>query len=170
MFVQIDGWSVTIRDLTNNRDIEAKIGKLTKSDFRSIKQEKRFEFDWDAFSQQEVYKLGLIDANEILGLICVEDRSDPGFDCLEIIAIETRKDQRGHLKTYDRIAGCLFAFAARLAFKNGHEGMIFLIAKTKTSTIFNSKYGFDYLGNINTLCTRMASSDKNSQQLIRDYL
>jgi hypothetical protein len=159
-----------IKDLTNGRDVDGEIERLTKADFKWIKKSRTFEFNWDEYSQQEVYKLVVRGTKEILGLMCIEDRSDPAFNCLEIVAIETRLDQRGKKKTYDRIAGCLFGFAARLAFKNGHEGMIFLIAKTKTAELFHKRYGFDYLGNINSVGTRMASEENNSQRLISNYL
>ena len=161
-----------IKDLETENDIEAEIERITQADLRSIKKAKSFGFNWSEYAgaEQEVYKLIIKETGEILGLMCVIDRPEPGFNFLQIEAIEARLDQQGSGKRYGRIAGCLLAYAARLAIKKGHDGYILLVAKTEKAGLFHGKYGFDYIGDIGTLAPRMVSVRLNSLSLIRKYL
>jgi len=149
--------------------IEAFVERMTASDFKRIRRERNFQFKWHEYKSQDVYKL-LINGNDILGMMCIIDRPEAGFDFLEIQAIEVRTDQRGSIKKFDRIAGCLLAFAAMKSFSYGRDGYIALTSKTATAKIYQDKYGFYFLGNVGTLGPRMGSDQRNSQILIDRYL
>ncbi len=159
-----------VTDTETGEKHRVEIGPVTLPDFSIIRKSKEYRFDWQIYMGKEVYKLSIKGDRDILGLIHIESHPEFGFDYLEIVAIEIGLEQQGKGKRYDRVAGCLIGFAARLSFKNGHEGMLFLIAKTEKARLFHSKYGFQYLGNIGVLGERMASMDKNSLRLIKDYL
>lgn len=70
--------------------IEAFIERMTASDFKKIKREKNFQFKWDAYKKQEVYKL-FIKENEILGLIHISDRQESEFNFVEIILLDEER-------------------------------------------------------------------------------
>jgi len=163
-------FQMVVLHVKSHKEVEVEISRLSRVDFGLLKKSKAFEFDWSAYSHYDVYKLILKETREILGLMCLEDKSDTAFNCTEIVLLETRPDQRGAGKTYDRIAGCLIAFAAREAFKNGYEGWIFLIAKSQIAQLYHDKYGFEDIGGINTLAIRMASNSRNSMRLIQKYI
>jgi len=155
-------------DVNTRKKISASIERVTSSDLRKVSREKNFEFNWNAHKNQEVYKL-VINNNEIMGLMCVLDHPAAEEDFLEIVLIEVRKDQRGVMKRYERITGCLIAFAADLSFSLDHDGFILLISKTETVKIYQEKYGFVYIGNIGG-SIRVLSNEENSDALVQRYL
>src|SRR3954463_7468593 len=104
-----------VLDVKTGERISTSIERVSLSDFKKISRETNFEFNWNGYKNQEVYKL-VINNNEIMGLMCVKDWPDPGYDYLEIELIEVKSDQRGSLKRFDRISGCLIAFAAQQSF------------------------------------------------------
>jgi hypothetical protein len=110
------------------------------------------------------------ESGEILGLLALRERPDPGLLCVEIVSIETRTDQRGKQRRHDRIAGCLLGFAARVSIKRGYDGYLMLDSKTATASIYEKTYGFIKIGNVNPLIPRMISIPANSQKLIHEYL
>lgn len=161
-----------IFDVEQQKDILARIKKATKKDLKEITKAKSFGFDWNEYKDEkyEVFKLFIEETNEILGLMCVRDMPDPGFRFVEVVALELRLDQVGKNKRYDRIAGCLLGFAARISNRNGYRGYLYLLAKTKTASIFEKKYGFHNLGSINSLTPKLASDEENSDMIISRYL
>jgi hypothetical protein len=161
-----------IIDTELDKGVHATISKATKKDIRAIAKAKTFGFNWSMYwdPKYELFKLCVEETKEILGLMCLRDRPEPGFKFVEVVTLELRRDQIGKIKRYDRIAGCLFGFAARISIRNGYSGWLLLVAKTKTAPIFEEKYGFHYLGLIRSLAPKMASDEDNSKKLISEYL
>jgi hypothetical protein len=158
-----------ILDVKTGEKISASIERVALSDLKKVRRERNYEFNWNEYKNQEVYKL-VINDNDVLGLMCVLDHPAPEDNYLEIVLLEVRKDQRGPSKRYDRIAGCLIAFAADLSFSFGHQGFVLLISKTDTVRTYQDKYGFFYIGNIGGRGIRMLSDEENSDALIQRYL
>lgn len=162
-----------ITDIENQTDVHAEISKATKKDIKDITKAKTFVFDWKRYldsEEHQIYKLYTEETKEILGLMCLKNWPEPGFEYVEVVTLELRKDQIGKRKRYGRLAGCLFAFAASVSYENGFQGWISLVAKTKTAPIFAEKYGFHHIGMINSLTPKMASDHLNSSKLIQAYL
>ncbi|MCD6065858.1 MAG: hypothetical protein K0S33_684 [Bacteroidetes bacterium] len=122
----------------------------------------RFEFNWEAESKKEVYKLQLEVTGEILGLMAIEDI--PQEIRIDINALEASKDNVGPQKNYEGIAGCLIAFACRLASLNGYGGFVSLTPKTVLKKHYTEVYGFEPMG------TKVCTYDENSEILIEKYL
>lgn len=62
---------------------------------------------------------------------------------IHINLLEISKSNRGHDRQYEKIAGCLFAFSARLSILLGYNGFVALEAKNdKLSEHYHTKYRF----------------------------
>ena len=135
-----------VRDITNNKELEAVIERLTETDFITIENSRRFnKFSWSSYEEHEVYKLRLKGRKTILGLMCIIDHPGKAVNAIEIELIEVSKENVGPGKKIDCIAGCLIAFACKESFKRGHEGVVFLTPKTNLINHYTSAYGFTYL-------------------------
>jgi len=64
----------------------------------------------------------------------------------EIRLLELSRENRGDFKVYDRLAGCLIAFACKLSFKEGFNGFVSLIPKTVLISHYMRKCFFSPMG------------------------
>ncbi len=147
-----------------NEEFEAEIIEVNDNDFLAIKKSGQFSFNWNEEKQYEVFKI--VKENEenpeIHGLISLIDISNEMR--IHISLIENSNDNKGENKKVDRVAGCLLAFAAGLAFEKGYEGFTSLVPKTKLIGLYVNKYGFSQYG-------RQLAIEKNDAiQLIQKYL
>jgi len=125
-------------------------------------QLKRFEFDWRKEFDYELYKLILCGSKKILGLMSLVIISNELR--IEIRLLESSKENVGNGKEYDRIAGCMIAFACRLSFKYGFDGFVSLIPKTNLIEYYMSKYNLSKMGR------HLVTEGDNSQRLIMEYI
>lgn len=90
-----------------------------------------WNFDWQAEIKDKsklVYGLTTINnSNIIQGLISLTDKGDHIFMDL----IESARFNKGKKKLYKGVAGNLVAFACKLSFERGYEGVVSFIAKTQ---------------------------------------
>lgn len=161
-----------IRDVGKGEDIEAVIEAAESKDFRQITISKGlFQFNWEKYKGQEIYKLRYSQNDIILGLMCIQDHADPETKAIEIVLLEVIAENVGKSKTIEGIAGCLIAFACRESFRRGREGFVFLTPKTELVEHYANKYGMDYCPPIgNKLEGIMVTNPKVSLSLIRTYL
>ena len=157
-------------DKQTGEKFEVNIKRVEAQDFKTLKKSARFDFDWSLYKKDEVYKLSITDAKEILGLMRVIDHPEPGYDYLEIDVIEISKENRGKETGLGRIGGCLLAYAAILSDEYGHDGFLGLVAKNQKAELFHSKYGFFYIGSIGVMGERMMSDTGNAIKLIKEYI
>jgi hypothetical protein len=135
-----------VEDVKSGVEFDAEIEPVSKDDFKIIKKEvNRFgKFDWSKYEGEEVYKLKLRNAKEILGLMCIIDHTDPSINAIEIRLIEVSMENIGAEKKIGNIGGCLIAFACREAIKRDHDGYVFLIPKTELIEHYMEHYGFEH--------------------------
>ncbi|MEA3496883.1 MAG: hypothetical protein U9R42_12735 [Bacteroidota bacterium] len=81
----------------------------------------------------------VIENNEKInqGLISITDNNDHIFMNL----IESAKFNKGKNKLYEGVPGNLVAFACRLAFEKGYDGVVSFIAKTKLVNHYKTSLG-----------------------------
>jgi len=108
-------------------------------DFKMLTK-KRYSFTWKSFKHKAtIYKLRIEGADDILGvmgLINVQDEKR-----IEIKLLASSAENIGKNKLYDGIAGCLIAFACRLAVSEyGIEACVSLIPKTELANHYMKKY------------------------------
>lgn len=122
---------------------EARITVLRKEELTGAVRE-RFSFDWEKEIAFGVYKITFINDDYILGLISTQiNLPERRF---EIRLLELSKENIGTLREYDRLAGCLIAFACKLSFKEGLDGFVSLIPKTVLISHYMKKYFFSPMG------------------------
>jgi|SRR6185312_4482777 len=136
-----------VRDVESGVEFEAEIEPVSKKDFETIKKDaSRFKkFNWSKYKSKEVYQLKLKNGNQILGLMCIIDHTDPQINAIEIMLLEVALEHVGSSKKIERIGGCLIAFACRESIKRGHEGFVFLIPKTDLIQHYTNHYGFEHV-------------------------
>ena len=91
---------------------------------------KAWKFDWNKefSSGNKVYKLVIRIAPEVIqGLISIIDKGDHIFMNL----IESAPHNFGKNKIYEGVAGNLVAFACKVSFDKGYDGIVAFEAKTK---------------------------------------
>ena len=132
---------------------ESALKKVTK---------KSFSFDWLEETEHDIFALYLQNEKKIVGLMALKDVPDELR--MEIVLLESSKENIGENKEYERIAGCLIAFACRLAFLKGYYGFVSLLPKTRLIPHYQKAYGFTQFGR------QLATDTYNSQQLIKKYL
>lgn len=118
---------------------EVIIEKVTVDDYKVITKGKFF-FNWKLEKAFEVYKLVLIEKNEIVGLMSLCDIIAESRFEIKLLAVS--RENSGREKKYEGITGNLIAFACREALKfYGDHGVVSLLPKTRLKLHYMKKYG-----------------------------
>jgi DTW domain-containing protein YfiP len=127
-----------IKKLTTEH-IAVHVREVDNNDFKQITI-KRYLFNWKKLRDTcKIYKLTQIDSEDILGLIALIDF--PEEERTEIKLLTVSIENIGKQKQFDRIAGCLIAFAAREAVRKFKKfPALSLIPKTELKQHYISKY------------------------------
>ncbi|MFL0299261.1 hypothetical protein [Aquirufa novilacunae] len=115
------------------------VEQLEESDYKIITKSK-YHFNWKDQKSNDVYKLRLIENEEILGLMSLKVHFDETR--IEILLLACSIENTGNNKIYDRIAGNFIAFACRESIKIfGADACVSLVPKTELKKYYISKYG-----------------------------
>jgi len=138
------------------------VQRVEPSDFKDITK-RQFFFRWDQLKgEADLYKLTFEDSPVILGLIALVDV--PSEYRIEIKLIAVSNENRGRLKKYEGIAGCLIAYAAREALKKYDRlACISLTPKTELRRHYITKYGMKTAGQ------QVYAENENLWELIETY-
>lgn len=160
--------NVQILEIATSEFVEARISAITTEDLIELSKSKKGDgrfpnFDWADVGKiciDEVYKLEINGA--ILGLIqFFHERKIK--KTIEIYKLEVSKENVGKGKIYDRIAGCLIAYACLAA--QEFSGDLYLFYKRIVKQIYVEKYGMQEHNNFYVL-----SDQTNCASLIKKYL
>jgi len=149
-------------EIKTGKRVSSKIKKLTEKQILKLKGNRKFQFDWSAESKNEVYGLLKKDNNEILGLCSIT--YVPEELRIHINLIESSIPNQGRNKLIDGIPGCLIGYICELSFKQGYDGFVSLLSKTKLVNYYNEKFGFVQMGNYLVVFLDL------SQSIITKYL
>ena len=118
---------------------EAVIEKVHPSDF-AILTKKRYSFNWQSVKKTTtIYKLTIKGEKDILGVIALIDY--PEEKRIEIKLLASSNENQGKNKRYDRIAGCLIAFACKLSAEKYFKfACVSLLPKTALINHYKQKY------------------------------
>ena len=118
---------------------------VEEEDFKKLTK-RRYSFRWKALQgMAEIYKLQIEEQEDILGVMGLVDV--PEEQRIEIRLLANAKENRGRNKVYDRVAGCLIAFACdRAAKKYEGEACVSLVPKTNLVKHYMHKYHMAYKG------------------------
>ena len=161
--VIIDKLTRSIENAISGDSFKTEVLIMTPKDFKGIKKGD-WLFDWKTEFKSEgklIYKLVIVDNPTIIqGLVSLQDKGDHIFMHL----IESSKFNRGAKKVYLGVPGNLVAFACKLSFDNGYQGIISFESKTKLMDHYKKTLGANMLfGNI------MAIDTKAAMKLIAQY-
>ena len=148
---QIDIW---IDKLTNSivntisgDSLPTEVFDVTAQDLKLVTKSRGWNFNWKGEIKKEntrVIKLTVINNPEIIqGLMSFEDKGDHIF----INLVENAPFNIGNNKLYEGVPGNLFAFACKLSWDNGNQGLVSFVSKTKLINHYVSIVGAVHLGN-----------------------
>jgi hypothetical protein len=124
---------------------KALIKQVEPTDFANLTKSRYF-FTWKSLRQTAtIYKLQIDGNDDILGVMALIDY--PAEKRIEIKLIANSRENQGRFKQYDRIAGCLIAYACRLsADKYSESACVSLIPKTTLVNHYKQTYHMIYSG------------------------
>lgn len=123
---------------------QVEITPLELIDYKLL-NEKRYFFDWKLERDFEVYKLRIVDTNEILGLISLERIPEEWRVHIRLLTVS--KENQGSNKKYDKIAGNLLSHAAKIAVhKYAEYACISLRPKSQIAQHYINKYKMTLTG------------------------
>jgi len=149
-------------DLASRRSLDHIIKQLTKEDYKWLSGSDEFHFDWKAERKNDTYNIHLKNEEDILGAMSLKD--NPEELRIHLNLIEVGSSNVGQSKSIEHIAGCLIAFACRIAFEKGYDGFLSLQPKTNLIQLYQNKYGFKPYGRL------LAVEFSSSKLLIDKYL
>lgn len=111
---------------------------LEQGDYKSLKK-KRYFFDWKTEKEFEVYKLRIAGANDILGLVSLERIPQEWRVHIRLLTVSV--ENKGEGKQYQKIAGNLIAYAAKIAVREFAEyACVSLTPKNQVALHYIDKY------------------------------
>ena len=151
-----------ILHISTGEIFEAIVENAEAEDLKKLKKA-RFGFNWRLEKPSQIYKLRLVNDDEILGLMSLDHFE--GERRIEIRLLEICKTQRGEQRMYEGIAGSLIAFACKECVKfHGFWACVSLIPKTRLRQHYIKKYGMLDDGG-----KHLYLVDRNLFKLIADY-
>lgn len=121
-----------------------KILPVEIDEFKTLRKDRYF-FDWKIEKNQEVYKLQIKGSNDILGLVSIE--RIPQEWRIHIRLLTVSKENKGNGKKYDKIAGNLIAFVAKIAIREfGELACVSLRPKSQIAQHYIDKYNMNITG------------------------
>ena len=112
---------------------------VEEKDFKLLTK-RRYSFHWKALKGlADIYKLQMEKEKDILGVMGLINVPD---ECrIEIKLLASSIENQGRNKVYDRVAGCMIAFACNLAAKKYKDDAgVSLIPKTNLIQYYMQKY------------------------------
>jgi hypothetical protein len=159
----IDKLTRSIENAISGDSFKTEVLIVTSKDAKAIKKND-WLFDWKSEAKNKgkvIYKLVILDNPTIIqGLVSLQDKGDHIYMHL----IESSKFNRGTKKVYLGVPGNLVAFACKLSFDKGYQGIISFESKTRLIDHYQKTLGASVLfGNI------MAIDSKAASKLINQY-
>lgn len=120
------------------------IEPVESKDFKIITKERYF-FDWNEESGEELYKLRIVETNEILGLVSFEIIPEEWRIHLRLISVSV--ENKGTDRKYQNIAGNLITFVSKIAVREFAEyACVSLKPKGVVAQHYIDKYGMNKTG------------------------
>ena len=135
---------MTIVDTSTGKKHLVNILPVEYDELKTLRKDRYF-FDWKIEKGQEVYKLQMKGPGDILGLISIE--RIPQEWRIHIRLLTVSKENKGDEKKYDRIAGNLIAYVAKIAVREyGELSCVSLRPKSRIVKHYIDKYNMNITG------------------------
>ena len=162
--VEIDKLTNSVENRVSGEIFHTSVVKVSRKELLRL-DKNEWNFDWAKEASNgacEVFKITTVDnENVIHGLISLIDKRDHIYMSL----IESAKFNKGKNKLYLGVAGNLVAFACKMSFSKGYDGVVSFIAKTQLIKHYEISLGAQRFGTSN----RMYIDSKESLALVKQY-
>jgi hypothetical protein len=133
-----------IIDISTHKEYKIEVLPVEEIDFKSIKKDYYF-FDWKSEKDQEIFKLQILNSNNILGLISIERIPEEWRIHIRLLTVS--KENKGSDKKFDNIAGNLITHVAKIAVGDYAEmACVSLKPKSNIAQHYIEKYGCNITG------------------------
>lgn len=159
----IDKVTRSIEDAVTGKSTETDVLAIGVRDLRSVTKRNGWRFNWKmerANKDRELYKLVIRGDEVIQGLLSLQKAEN----YIEMHLIETAPHNFGRSKKYLGAPANLVAFACKMSFESGFEGVVGF--RAKTSLI---KHYMDTLGAEILFRDRMCIWEKSARKLVNSY-
>jgi hypothetical protein len=113
-------------------------------EFKTLRKDRYF-FDWQIEKNKEVYKLQIKGSSDILGLVSIERIFEEWRIHIRLLTVS--KENKGNEKKFDRIAGNLIAYVAKIAIREyGELACVSLRPKSQIAQHYIDKYNMNITG------------------------
>ncbi len=144
--IEVDGLTNSIQNTVSGDSFDTDVVEAANTDIKGITKANGWKFDWRAEmkeSDRQVYKLSITGNPTIIqGLMSVSDFGDHFY----LHLVESAPFNLGKKKLYQGVPGNLFAFACKLSWDNGYEGIIAFQSKTKLIDHYETTLGATHIG------------------------
>ena len=162
--IVIDKLTNSIENVITGDSFSTEVLPLSSSDLKNVTKRKGWLFNWQKEQKQtdrKLYKLTIVgNPNIIQGLLSISENHDHVF----LHLIENAPFNLGKDKMYHGVAGNLFAFACKIAFELGYEGIVGFISKSQLIEHYQKTIGAIHLGGL-----RMAIFEDQAKKLVNKY-
>ena len=135
---------MTIQETSSGKIYNVEILPVEDIDFKSI-DKKRYFFDWKAEKNYEIYKLKIINSNDILGIISLERIPEEWRVHIRLLTVSL--ENKGANKIFDNIAANLITHAAKIAVAEYAElACVSLKPKSNIAQHYIDKYNMNITG------------------------
>ena len=142
---EVDHLTNSIENAISGEVFDTVVTLLNPPDTRQIKRTE-WTFNWQTEIKdkaKQIFKLTTVNNPTIIhGLISLTDKGDHVFMDL----IESAKFNKGKNKLYKGVAGNLIAFACKVSFEKGYDGIVSFIAKTQLIHHYEQTLGAKLFG------------------------
>jgi hypothetical protein len=135
---------MTIQETSSGKIYNVEILPVEDIDFKSI-DKKRYFFDWKTERAYEIYKLKIINSNDILGIISLERIPEEWRVHIRLLTVSL--ENKGANKIFDNIAANLITHAAKIAVAEYAElACVSLKPKSNIAQHYIGKYNMNITG------------------------
>jgi ribosomal protein S6E (S10) len=133
-----------IIDTTTGENHSVDILPVEIDELKTLRKDRYF-FDWKTEKNQEVYKLQIRGSSDILGLVSIERIIQEWRIHIRLLTVS--KENKGYEKKYDKVAGNLIAYVAKIAIREfGELACVSLRPKSQIAQHYIDKYNMNITG------------------------
>ncbi len=143
---EIDHLTNSIQNTISGDSFATEIFAVEKAELKAITKANGWNFDWKAElkeSDRQVFKLVIVGNTHIIqGLASIGDYGDHFY----LHLVESAPFNLGKKKLYVGVPGNLFAFACKLSWDKGYDGIVAFQSKTKLIEHYETMLGAVHVG------------------------
>jgi len=144
--VEIDRLTNSVQNTISGDSFPTEVLAASRTDLRHVTKLEGWKFDWKSelkMTDRVVYRLNIIGNPKIIqGLASISNYGDHFY----LHLVESAPFNLGKKKLYEGVPGNLFAFACKLSWDNGQDGIVAFQSKTKLIEHYENTLGATHVG------------------------